>query len=820
MSLQINLLNWLKSKFNTKEEITSYLNNKVDKVSGKSLVANTEITRLGGMETGANKITAGTGLTKSGTALGISNGGVTATQLDSNSVTTAKITNANVTTDKLADGAVTNAKIGDSQVNNAKLSNNAVTTDKIANSSVTTAKIEDKTIINGDIADNTISSAKIANVSADKIIYTKELTSSDNLDNLTTTGRYWCQSAVMPTISNNKLTTGGIVEVIRWDSNENIISQRVFSLPNSEEHKIYYRIKHTSGWKSWKEVSVGGHTHNETELTWDGVTVNKIPPLSQASIDEFSANRLAYFPPANISIRYSTDNGSTYNNYGADNAQKANLVNKNYDFYLGKGDTTDYSKNRLIIDLNMGNLNEDSVLYCNPQKLLIEMGTMGATGCKVAVHVLTYSNEWVGIGTYDLGGWTGWNAIPLTKVLGGYASQTTSSSTNGKMVRLTFTQTGGTANSKICGLRLIAPKLYKYPSNMSLRGHLYDYDYQQNAIFPAKIIKSGGTSSEVLKANGDVGTVVNDLTTGGTGNVLSAEQGKTLNTNKVNIAQGAGNANKTLSTDSSGNVVVEAKNNHTHGFGSISLETLGAGANFNNYKTQAFIKISYSDAQSATNMPVKMGGLLIVRDIYNGVSQTFQQYGGSGQTNMWYRTYYASDGSWSNWQKIVFDGHTHTLSQITNPSHAVDSSQYGLGTTGVYGHCKTINGLSSTSYEDGEALSAKQGNVLKGYIDNNRQYYITLGNSSSTVYSDPFNFSIARGSSFYANVKDGYGNYATGKVYIEISNTLYSRSLTNGQASFQISSTFNTGTYIVKLYYIDTSNGRFLASASFKLTVT
>ena len=162
MSLQINLLNWLKSKFNTKEEITSYLNNKVDKVSGKSLVDNTEITRLGGMETGANKITAGTGLTKSGTALGISNGGVTATQLASNAVETAKIKDANVTTDKLNGKAVTTAKIADSAVTATQIGSNAVTTYKINAKAVTTAKISDGAVTTTQLGSNAVTSAKIA----------------------------------------------------------------------------------------------------------------------------------------------------------------------------------------------------------------------------------------------------------------------------------------------------------------------------------------------------------------------------------------------------------------------------------------------------------------------------------------------------------------------------------------------------------------------------------------------------------------------------------------------------------------------------------
>ena len=50
-------------------------------------------------------------------------------------------------------------------------------------------------------------------------------------------------------------------------------------------------------------------------------------------------------------------------------------------------------------------------------------------------------------------------------------------------------------------------------------------------------------------------------------------------------------------------------------------------------------------------------------------------------------------------------------------SHAVNATTYGLGTTGVYGHVKTVNGLTQSSHQNGLALSAYQGKVLKDLID-------------------------------------------------------------------------------------------------------
>ena len=49
--------------------------------------------------------------------------------------------------------------------------------------------------------------------------------------------------------------------------------------------------------------------------------------------------------------------------------------------------------------------------------------------------------------------------------------------------------------------------------------------------------------------------------------------------------------------------------------------------------------------------------------------------------------------------------------------HAVNNDTYGLGTTGVYGHVKTVNGLTQASHQDGLALAAYQGKVLKDLVD-------------------------------------------------------------------------------------------------------
>lgn len=67
-------------------------------------------------------------------------------------------------------------------------------------------------------------------------------------------------------------------------------------------------------------------------------------------------------------------------------------------------------------------------------------------------------------------------------------------------------------------------------------------------------------------------------------------------------------------------------------------------------------------------------------------------------------------------------------------SHASSATTYGVGTSSNYGHCKTINNLTRSSYVNGEALSANQGKILKDLIDDTCAKGNHLNNSSSSKY--------------------------------------------------------------------------------------
>ena len=75
------------------------------------------------------------------------------------------------------------------------------------------------------------------------------------------------------------------------------------------------------------------------------------------------------------------------------------------------------------------------------------------------------------------------------------------------------------------------------------------------------------------------------------------------------------------------------------------------------------------------------------------------------------------NGIYANYIGLNGSSLSDLLSGKAPTSHAVNASTYGLGTTGVYGHVKTVNNVTTSAHASGLALSAYQGKVLKDAID-------------------------------------------------------------------------------------------------------
>ena len=253
----------------------------------------------------------------------------------------------------------------------------------------------------------------------------------------------------------------------------------------------------------------------EAYLSWGGKnTVGSVTPIGMTLSSEHSANRLAFINGNALKFEYSSDAGSTWTDYGYTASIKSQVFTTSYDVPIGRANgSTEYTTNsrtRITLTAQDGT---NSYVYTNPRKMLINISSSG--GMQVLIEYRTGTNyknngAWITFGTYTLSGWSGWNDIPLIlSTLGGGSTQTS----NNWQLRLTFIMRSKGGNypntASVSGIRIFGENAWVSPSTMATIGHLYSFDIDQTAIFPAavtstKFVKSGGTSAQFLKADGSV----------------------------------------------------------------------------------------------------------------------------------------------------------------------------------------------------------------------------------------------------------------------------------------------------------------------------
>lgn len=241
----------------------------------------------------------------------------------------------------------------------------------------------------------------------------------------------------------------------------------------------------------------------EAYLDWGGKNLSgKISPIDNAMSNTHSANRLAFAKPEGIIIEYSRNGGNTWTEATGIDSRKVALMSGIGDsFFIGGVSTDNTVDDKLRVTLDAHTLG----IYVAVVKILLNVGTNGASGCHVVVEKSTigYPNNFEQIGDYPVSGWNGWNSIPATGIdaFGGSANQTSQT----KKIRLTFGITGVTSNNAnnfaLYNLQLYSNTYWGTNSNMAKTGHLYSYDYLQNAIFPATIKGTDITTSSSYTIN-------------------------------------------------------------------------------------------------------------------------------------------------------------------------------------------------------------------------------------------------------------------------------------------------------------------------------
>lgn len=307
-------------------------------------------------------------------------------------------------------------------------------------------------------------------------------------------------------------------------------------------------------------------------IQWGGNNISgAVSPLDVATSNLFAGNVMAYSNTNGIAVEYSTDGAATWKDYGADNNSKIRFVTPETGqayFYLGKKSTAQTAaKDLLRITLDARKMG----IYCSPRNILIEISTRGGTGSYVNIEYSTRASDTTfhNFGKYSIGGWSGWNSIPINNIPSG-AFGTNGSDDQLVIIRLTFGFTGFKSGYEsqtgvtIHRMSMIAISRWSVPSSMGSVNSIYRLDEHQNATFPAKVSATSfsgasatssadglmskadkakldgiGTGSNVKSVNGKTGAVTLAKGDVGLGNVdNTADSAKS-----VKYATSAGSAN-------------------------------------------------------------------------------------------------------------------------------------------------------------------------------------------------------------------------------------------------------------------------------------
>ena len=254
---------------------------------------------------------------------------------------------------------------------------------------------------------------------------------------------------------------------------------------------------YSSGWKE----EITANTLYEANLLWGGRNItNNYSPIDSAIMSELSANVMAFPNPAGISIEYSRDGGVTWLDYGATDEQKVNVFTSSTELYCGKSApdgllaTVGYQLRITITPITCG-------LYTILNKIIMNISTEGANDCWGTFKGLKAKE--VAAGNEDdtyydtfvnkayINGWTGFNVFNFSNIQTSFSTTRPTEANTYYRLRLIFgyniSNTSLYSGLKILQLRFFGGGRFSLPSNLAKYNHLYSYDWQQNALFPAKV---------------------------------------------------------------------------------------------------------------------------------------------------------------------------------------------------------------------------------------------------------------------------------------------------------------------------------------------
>ena len=240
------------------------------------------------------------------------------------------------------------------------------------------------------------------------------------------------------------------------------------------------------------------HPHSEGDIkaSSQGYTAGYVNVVTQPLIDKLSAPRTAFLPADAIILEYSTDGGVSWTKYPCSDETKRKLFSLGSDPYSsvsvgGTGSTPVTTGMQLRITILP--LDRQAAF----EKLFCWFATLGHT-CVADIERSTIGekeNFKLVRSNVPVTGWSGPNVINIPRgIFGGSSNQLNYH----YAYRVTFKivevyDANKTSKPQVYDIRFYGDSVWTIANNMMKCGHLYDWDVDQNAIFPAKV---KGTSFE------------------------------------------------------------------------------------------------------------------------------------------------------------------------------------------------------------------------------------------------------------------------------------------------------------------------------------
>lgn len=253
------------------------------------------------------------------------------------------------------------------------------------------------------------------------------------------------------------------------------------------------------------------HTHDTSSISAGNVNyAGWAGPIESAHIDVLRANRLAFLPASGVKVEYSVDGGTTWIDYGANDAQKASLfamrMGSATPFYTGKHTKAAECTTKDQLRITVTPVDR----YASVNMLYLWMSVAGTSATvNISRSTIGAKETFTDVRTdVPISGWSGPNEIRFSQgTFGGGSTQTS----NQYAYRFTFkNKADGKGSVCVMDIRMYGPSAWGVPNSMMEKDHIYNWDANQNVQFPAQVTATrfNGSSTGVVDYGNAAGATI------------------------------------------------------------------------------------------------------------------------------------------------------------------------------------------------------------------------------------------------------------------------------------------------------------------------